>query len=127
MKLLSQMFTTLRNGQLARKQIVLVPYSNFCWNILNVLLGNFLLQRLIIMSSDQLFELIFKQLVIRGSLKQAWTNNKAGILARIAERAISLSEDVQTQVIGDLKMSVCVSNTNIATALLVENGGYLNF
>ena len=38
MKLLSQMFTTLRNGQLARKQIVLVPYSNFCWNILNVLL-----------------------------------------------------------------------------------------
>ena len=79
------------------------------------------------MSSDQLFELIFKQLVVRGSLKQAWTNNKAGILARIGERAINLSEEVQTQVIGDLKTSVCVSNTNIAAALLVENGTYLDF
>lgn len=74
------------------------------------------------MSSDQLFGLLFQQLVIRGSLKQAWTNNKGGILARISERAIKLSEEIQTQVISDLKSSVCVRTTNIANALLVENG-----
>ena len=38
MKLLTQMFTSLRNGQAARKQIVQISYSNFCWNILAVLL-----------------------------------------------------------------------------------------
>jgi small subunit ribosomal protein S8 len=38
MKLLTQMFTTLRNGQTSRKQIVQISYSNLCWNILTVLL-----------------------------------------------------------------------------------------
>ena len=38
MKLLTQMFTTLRNGQTSRKQIVQISYSNLCWNILAVLL-----------------------------------------------------------------------------------------
>lgn len=38
MKLLTQMFTSLRNGQGARKQIVQLPYSKFCWNFLIVLL-----------------------------------------------------------------------------------------
>lgn len=38
MKLLTQMFTSLRNGQAARKQIVQLPYSRFCWNFLTVLL-----------------------------------------------------------------------------------------
>jgi len=38
MKLLTQMFTSLRNGQAARKQIVQISYSNVCWNILAVLL-----------------------------------------------------------------------------------------
>ena len=40
MKLLTQMFTSLRNRQAARKQIVQISYSNFCWNILAVLLLN---------------------------------------------------------------------------------------
>ena len=38
MKLLTQMFTSLRNGQMSRKQIVHMPYSKFCWNVLTVLL-----------------------------------------------------------------------------------------
>jgi small subunit ribosomal protein S8 len=38
MKLLTQMFITLRNGQTSRKQIVQISYSNLCWNILTVLL-----------------------------------------------------------------------------------------
>ena len=58
MKLLSQMFTTLRNGQLARKQIVLVPYSNFCWNILNVLLVHGYIQG--IQKSNQTILIILK-------------------------------------------------------------------
>jgi len=37
MKLLTQMFTALRNGQTARKQVVELKYSTFCWNVLTVL------------------------------------------------------------------------------------------
>lgn len=38
MKLLTQMFTSLRNGQAARKQVVQLPYSKLSWNFLTVLL-----------------------------------------------------------------------------------------
>ena len=37
MKLLTQMFTALRNGQTARKQLIQLPYSTLCWNVLTVL------------------------------------------------------------------------------------------
>lgn len=38
MKLLTHMFTALRNAQSARKQLVQIKYSNYCWSILTVLL-----------------------------------------------------------------------------------------
>ena len=37
MKLLTQMFTALRNGQTARKQVIQITYSTLCWNVLTVL------------------------------------------------------------------------------------------
>ena len=85
-------------------------------------LGNFLLQRVFTKSSDNLFDILLKQLGALGSLKQAWINNKGGILARIAERAVKSSEEVQAHVMTHLTSAVCLSDKNIAKALLVETG-----
>ena len=87
-------------------------------------LGNFLLQRVFTKSSDNLFEILLKQLGALGSLKQAWINNKGGILARIAERAVKSSEEVQANVMTHLTSAVCLSDKNIAKALLVETGKF---
>jgi ribosomal protein S8 len=38
MKLLTQMFTSLRNGQMQGNKLFTCPYSKFCWNVLTVLL-----------------------------------------------------------------------------------------
>ena len=38
MKLFNQMLTSLRNGQVARKLVIQLPYSKFCWNVLTVFL-----------------------------------------------------------------------------------------
>ena len=93
----------------------------------NIYLGNFLLQRVFTKSSDVLFDILLKQLGALGSLKQAWINNKGGILARIAERAVKSTEEVQGQVMNHLISAVCLSDSNVAKALLVEEGNYTIF
>ena len=74
-----------------------------------------------------LFDILLKQLGALGSLKQAWINNKGGILARIAERAVKSTEEVQGQVMNHLISAVCLSDSNVAKALLVEEGNYTIF
>ena len=81
-----------------------------------------MLQRLLMMSSDQLFRLVLQQLTLRGSLKQAWSNNKGGILARVAERGKDCTEETQTEIIANLKSAVCMSAENLAESLLVNSG-----
>lgn len=83
--------------------------------------GNFLLQRVLLLSSETLFENIIKQMTALGLLKQAWINNKGGVLARFSERAIELTEDKQTTVIESLKNAVCIQNPNFAHSLLIDN------
>ena len=74
------------------------------------------------MASDSLLNLILTQLLARDSLKQAWTNNKRGILARIVERAIKTEEETQIRVITELQGSICVGEENFAKGLLIEYG-----
>ena len=62
-------------------------------------LGNFILQRLLVLSNEELFEAVIKQMNALGLLKQAWINNKGGVLARFAERAGNLSEEKQLLVV----------------------------
>jgi len=83
--------------------------------------GNFLLQRTLVLSTDELFEAIIKQMNALGLLKQAWINNKGGVLARFAERASSLSEEKQLTVVENLKAAVCIEQTNLAQGLLLES------
>ena len=94
------------------------------FNLTKKNLGNFLLQRVFTKSSDNLFQILLKQLGALGSLKQAWINNKGGILARIAERAVKSSEEVQAHVMTHMTSAVCLSDQNIAKALLVETGKF---
>ena len=91
----------------------------------DVFLGNFLLQRTLVLSTDELFEAIIKQMNALGLLKQAWINNKGGVLARFAERASSLSEEKQLTVVENLKAAVCIEQTNLAQGLLLESGKFL--
>ena len=77
------------------------------------------------LSTDELFEAIIKQMNALGLLKQAWINNKGGVLARFAERASSLSEEKQLTVVENLKAAVCIEQTNLAHGLLLESGEFL--
>ena len=85
-------------------------------------LGNFILQRLLVLSNEELFEAVIKQMNALGLLKQAWINNKGGVLARFAERAGNLSEEKQLLVIENLKSAVCIQSENLAESLLLDNG-----
>jgi len=89
--------------------------------------GNFLLQRMLVLSTDELFEAIIKQINALGLLKQAWVNNKGGVLARFAERAGGLSEEKQVSVIDHLKSAVCIEQPNVAHGLLLASGQQVNY
>ena len=76
---------------------------------------------MLVLSTDDLFEAIIKQINALGLLKQAWVNNKGGVLARFAERAGGLSEEKQVSVIDHLKSAVCIEQPNVAQGLLLAS------
>ena len=83
------------------------------------ILGNFLLQRMFVLSSESLFESAITQINALGLLRRAWFGGKAGIVARFTERAAQLVEEKQILIIQNLKSAVSnEGEDNLARSLL---------
>lgn len=87
--------------------------------------GNFLLQRMLVLSSESLFESAITQINALGLLRRAWFGGKAGIVARFTERAAQLVEEKQILIIQNLKSAISnEGEENLARSLLNGQDAY---